>query len=119
MKTLNVRFVDGPLDGQSREIAIPPVKFELYEAGNDDQVIDPEEWPNKELVGYYEQDSISVMHGYAVYVWVPCEHVPGCLKPFDAIEFAARRESPEERRFAIASLDTDGKIQWGWWSEEK
>lgn len=118
MRTFSVRFVGGPLDGRSRDIAIPPVKFELYEAGNDDQVIDPEAWPTKECAGYYEQDSISDFRGFgpqfAVYVWIPCEHIPGCLKPLDSIEFAAKYDSNEERRFAVAELDTNGKIQWGW-----
>jgi hypothetical protein len=72
------------------------------------------------LVGYYEQDSISEALGYAVFTWVPCEHIPGCLKPFDSIEFAARHESPEPRRFAVAYVEADGKVQFGWyWPEEK
>jgi hypothetical protein len=120
MKTLSVRFVDGPLDGQSRDLAVPPVKFELYQAGNDGFVIDEQEWPNKDIIGYYGQDSISEALGYAVFVWVPCEHVPGCLKPLDAIEFASRHERFEPRRFAVAYVDEEGKIQWAWhWPEEK
>lgn len=82
-------------------------------------MIDPDAWPEKEMAGYYEQESISEMLGYAVYVWIACEHIPGCLKPFDAVEFASQHESPEPRRFAVAYLDTDGKIQWGWYGRRK
>lgn len=109
---MKIKFIDGPFDGQVRDIAIPPVKFEFCEMGSDGQVIDPDE--NRaltgELTGYYEQDSISELMGYAIFTWVPCVGIPGCLKPLDSIKFAANHESPEARQIATVALDGETLI---------
>lgn len=104
MKTLTIRFVDGPLHGQSREIAIPPVQFVTGPVldANDH----PVGWPNvPDEIGHYEQDSYSQQFSFAVFVWVPFIDCPDCLKPLDAIEYAAHSGTDEKRRFAYAGSD--------------
>lgn len=99
MKTLRVKFIDGPLDGQVRDIAFPPVKFELYEE-YDRFTIASDGVEN--LAGYYEQDQVIdpdamlLTLGYVIFVWIPCVGIPGCLKPLDSIKFAANHESLRE-----------------------
>lgn len=97
MKTLFIKFIGGPLDGQSREIASPPVTFQVYGEGKDEGPY-PDGWPaTPEMIGYYEQMDGSLARyaeslGVIFMTWVPVCELPDCLKPKDAIEFAAHQE---------------------------